>query len=211
VGRASRLGVGHAGGGFVQQDQVGLGRQNHADLHPLPGGRREVPHQAGPARGQADLGEDPVDDRAGAGGPMAEARREPEVLGHGEGIVDPRYLELDPDSSSRDLVGVEARDVETLELDRPRRRLELAREELEERALAAAVGTDHAAQLAAPQSESDGVYRPPTITQMTTSADWNMLKTCGFMKLPQPAKRPPARPAMPPESTNVTSLRPRAS
>src|SRR5437773_1387871 len=87
-------------------------------------------------------------------------RAEPEVLGHGEGIVDPRYLELDPDSSSRDLVGVEARDVETLELDRPRRRLELAREELEERALAAAVGTDHAAQLAAPQSEVDGVDRP---------------------------------------------------
>src|SRR5436189_65139 len=51
-------------------------------------------------------------------------------------------------------------DVSALEVDRPRRRLELTRQELEQRALAGAVGADHAAQLAAPQGEVEGVDGP---------------------------------------------------
>src|SRR5204862_7642138 len=85
---------------------------------------------------------------------------EPEVLGHRQAIVDARHLELDPDPGSRDLVGQETSDVETLEVDRPRGRFELAREEFEERALAGAVGADHAAQFAAPQGEVEGVDGP---------------------------------------------------
>src|SRR5439155_21214667 len=96
------------------------------DFHPLPIAVREVPHRPGPAPDEADRGETPVDDRAGAGGPMAGPRGEPEVLGHRQAIVDPRHLELDPDPGSRDLVGQEPRDVETLEVDRPRGRFELA-------------------------------------------------------------------------------------
>src|SRR5438093_6064303 len=59
-----------------------------------------------------------------------------------------------------DLVGLKPRDVNALEVDRPRRRLELTRQELEQRALAGAVGADHAAQLAAPQGEVEGVDGP---------------------------------------------------
>src|SRR5207247_590037 len=44
--------------------------------------------------------------------------------------------------------------------DRPRRRRELTRQELEQRALAGAVGADHAAQFAAPQGEVEGVDGP---------------------------------------------------
>src|SRR5207249_9078705 len=58
------------------------------------------------------------------------------------------------------LVGQETSDVETLEVDRPRGRFELAGEEFEERALAGAVGADHAAQFAAPQGEVEGVDGP---------------------------------------------------
>src|SRR2546429_7971292 len=80
VGRASRLGMGHAGGGLVEENQGGGGRPDHADFHPLPIAVREVPHRAGPALDEADLGQDPGDDRAGAGGPMAGPRREAEGL-----------------------------------------------------------------------------------------------------------------------------------
>src|SRR3989442_12001070 len=83
VGRASRLGVGHAGGWLVEEDQGGGGRQHHTDFHPLPVAVREGTRKAGPALAGANLGEDPVDDHAGTADPITEARREPETLGEG--------------------------------------------------------------------------------------------------------------------------------
>src|SRR5205807_9441643 len=84
---------------------------------------------------------------------VTEVRREPQVFGHGEPVVDARHLELDPDPGPRDLVRLEPREVEALEPDRSRGGPEDPREELEEGALAGAVGADQTAELAAPERQ----------------------------------------------------------
>src|SRR2546425_278576 len=74
---------------------------------------------------------------------------------HGEPVVDARNLELDPDPGPRDLVRLEPREVLALEPDLSRGGPEDPREELEDGALAGAVGADQTAELAAPERQVD--------------------------------------------------------
>src|SRR5205807_5015402 len=153
AGRPPRLGAGHPRRRLVQEDELRLRRQHHPDLDPLPVAVREVRDRRLAALAEADLGEGALDRGTGRRPPVAEVRREPQVFGHGEPVVDARNLELDPDPRPRDLVRLEPREVEALEPDRSRGGPEDPREELEEGALAGAVGADQTAELAAPERQ----------------------------------------------------------
>ena len=75
------------------------------------------------------------------------------MLAHGEPVEEVRHLRLDADAAPGDGVRVVAGDVLAMEQDAPGGWLQLAGEQLEERALARAVGADEAAQLSLGQAE----------------------------------------------------------
>src|SRR5262249_52826000 len=81
------------------------------------------------------------------------------MLAHGETVEEIRHLRLDADTAPRDGVRVIAGDVLAVKQDAPGCRLQLAREQLEQRALAGAVGADEAAQLPLGQAEVHTAHR----------------------------------------------------
>ena len=81
--------------------------------------------------------------------------RDEKMLVDGKTVPYAWDLVLDADAEPRDPVRLLARDIAAVEQDATRRRRQLPADHLEERALAGAVGTDEAAQLAAAQPEID--------------------------------------------------------
>src|SRR6266404_6604600 len=94
-----------------------------------------------------------VCDRPGPFGRIRPAGREPEVLANRQPVEETRNLGLHTDASPGDGVRVMAGDVMAPKQNTPGRRLELPGEQLEQRALAGAVGPDETAQLPLGQRE----------------------------------------------------------
>src|SRR5439155_8780185 len=103
----------------------------------------------------ADWLPDLVSDRPGPFGRIHPAGRQPEVLANRQAVEETRDLGLHPDPSPRDGVRVMAGDVVAPKQNAPGRRLELPGEQLEQRALASAVGPDETAQLPLGKREID--------------------------------------------------------
>src|SRR5439155_1588947 len=101
----------------------------------------------------ADWLPDLVSDRPGPFGRIHPAGRQPEVLANRQTDEETRNLSIHPDASPGDGVRVMAGDVVAPKQNAPGRRLELPGEQLEQRALAGAVGPDETAQLPLGQRE----------------------------------------------------------
>src|SRR5437667_39279 len=148
-----------------------------------------------------------------------DGRREPQVFGHGEPVVDARHLELDPDPGPRDLVGLEPREVEALEPDRARGGPEDPRQKLEEGALAGAVGADQTAELPAPERQVHAGDRAETPELLHDPARFQDALPHGGTSSARPgrgARRESSRPSAgtrPPGriSTITTRARPRST
>ena len=140
---------------LVEEDQTRLQHERARDADALA-------HAAGQLRriGAAETGETHERKRlvhaagnfraVGAGAAQAECDVVPHVEPREGGI----FLEHDPD-----LVGDGAGDVTAFHLDRARRRRDEPRDDLEQRALAAARRPDHADELAAPEFEIERTER----------------------------------------------------
>src|SRR5690606_21407973 len=85
------------------------------------------------------------------------AYREVHALVHAQPLEDARHLRLDADAAPRDLVALQADDRFAEELDGSGRRPQLSGERLEQRALAGAVRSDQAQQLAVAYLQVDAV------------------------------------------------------
>src|SRR5262249_37068594 len=96
-----------------------------------------------------------VDQCLGLLAPTRSARRKPDVLAHGKAVEHVRHLSLDADAEPGDLMRMGARNVLAAEQHLAMRGFELAREHLEERALARAVRPYQAAKLALVEREVD--------------------------------------------------------
>src|SRR5439155_8713309 len=78
-----------------------------------------------------------------------------DVLGHGQVAEDPAFLGREPEAELRDLVGAEARDGASLQLDRPGCRPQVAHDRAQRRRLAGPVAPDEAHQLPGADRERD--------------------------------------------------------
>ncbi len=158
LGGALGLLVGHAGHRLVEQQQLGVLHQQHADLEPLllavaqqAGGAPRLVLQVDQRQHLADavelLAAQAVEQR-GAHAAVG-LQRELEVLEHGQLLVDRRLLELAADAGLRDLRLGQAQQVDVAaERDAAAVGPRLAGDAVHHRRLAGAVGADDAAQLA---------------------------------------------------------------
>ena len=150
--------VGHAGHGLVEQQQLGVLHQQHADLQPLLLAMAQVARHAAHAVGQVDgvqhLGQavalgrvEPEQHRRGHA--LVGLERELQVLEHAELLEHRGLLELAADAQLGDLRLVVAQQVDgAAEEHRARVGPGLAGDDVHHRGLARAVGADDAAQLA---------------------------------------------------------------
>src|SRR5262245_603722 len=153
------LGVGHAGDRLVDQEELGLLRQQHADLQPLLLAVRQRAGDAAAHARQADSLENAVDALRFLAGLVPEqglARAPVGLQGEADIVLDRvhvehgRLLELAADAEQRDLGLVEARQVirAAVEIDVAGIGPGLAGDDVHHGGLAGAVGTDDRAHLA---------------------------------------------------------------
>ena len=159
LGGSETLFLGHAGGGFVEQDQIGAPAQHQRELHPLPLAVRELADRlvGETAKAQSlDLGVN-GGIRFLPGG--VTSGRDPEILPRGESIEHARNLGLDADAEPGDFMGLQLGDVDAAEQHGTASRFDLAGQELEESALARAVRSDQTTQLAFGERKVDVANR----------------------------------------------------
>ena len=161
--------VGHAGHRLVEQQQLGVLHQQHADLQPLllavAQGAGRPPHGLGQVDGVQHL-------REAVALPAVEAEehrgldalvgleRQLQVLEHGEPLEHRRLLELAADAQLRDLrLGVAQQVDRAAEEHGAGIGPGLAGDDVHQRGLAGAVGADDAAQLARRDVQRQSVDR----------------------------------------------------
>jgi hypothetical protein len=154
---AFRFLVGHAGHGFVEEQQLRLLHQQHADLQPLLLAVRKQAGQAVGVSTEADRLQRFGNAVAGrrielrqqaAPDPLVRLHRQLEILENRVVLENGRFLELATDAEMRDLGFREARQIKrlaekSLAFVRPR----LAGDDVHHRRLARTVRSDDAAQL----------------------------------------------------------------
>ncbi len=166
---ARSLGDGHARGRLVEQEKPRLAREQHRDLQPLflavredagrlcrvlreAKAREQFPTIAAPG-GTAEQTEQAALSARGD-------QRHLEVLGDREARIDSRHLELARDPEPADPVRRQPGDVASGEADRAGGRREGAGDHVEQGGLAAAIGTDDAAQPAVVDRQAHPAERP---------------------------------------------------
>src|SRR5262245_4318193 len=168
-----RLGIGHAGNRLIDEEQLGLLRQQHADLEPLLLAMGKRASDAVAHRRQADDLEDPVDpmllflglspEQRLAGPPVALERKADIVLDRVH-VEYGRLLELAANTEQRNLGLVEARQiVGAVEVNIPRVGPGLASDDVHHGGLAGAVGADDGAHLTWLDGEGEIVERAEAI------------------------------------------------
>ena len=170
----------HAGDRLVEHQEVRVLNQQHADLQPLllavaEQFRRHV---------ETVLQEDHLGDFLDAvahdgvalerqGAEHAPAAREGnlEILEHREVVIDRRGLEFAPDARLHDLVLLHLREVLVTKMDRTRRRLGLAADQIEHGGFAGTVGADDDADLVLLDIEGQVVDRLEAVERHGQSLD----------------------------------------
>src|SRR5262249_17661437 len=149
----------HPRGRLVEQEQQRLARQDHAELDPLPLPVCELSDLAAGYCIEPRFREDFVDDAGGLGPPMKAPRRQMQALADVEPVKHARDLGLDADAMLRQAMALGAGHVGAAEQHAARSRRELPGDHLEEGALAGAVRSDQATQLAFGEPKIDSVHR----------------------------------------------------
>jgi hypothetical protein len=123
--------IGHAGGGFIEQQQVGVLHQEHSDFEPLLGAVRQRAGSTSrcscrPIRSKYSLRRSSrsrsARARSKASTPRSPRAANVEIIGHAERSENRRRLELAPDAQLRNLVFLATRYVTALEEHAPARR-----------------------------------------------------------------------------------------
>ena len=147
---------GHAGGRLVEQQQLRIGSDQHAELEPLPFAVRQRVGRIGSLVGQFHKLEDfpdavalrsaqPLEQRGE--NPAPPLQRHHDVVEHRQRLVHVRHLKLAADAGLKNVVGRPTRDVAAGKVDRARSWLELAGDHANQRRLAGTVRAEQHAQL----------------------------------------------------------------
>src|SRR5258706_3682874 len=138
----------HAGGRLIQQQQLRLQADRHADLKPLLLAMAEIAGQLRRNFRQIEKGQQAV----GLGVERAAfemvLKRDFEVVACAQRLEDPRHLELDADAAPDALERLQRGNVSSSVEDASAGRRMLAQDQAEQRALAGAVWSDQAMNLA---------------------------------------------------------------
>ena len=149
----------HAGGRLVEQQQDRPHGERHADREPLPLAVAEGADATLLGAGEIEPLQQPRDLRVHRIAREAVLQRQLQVVAHGEVVVDAQVLELDADPHMGAAMRLGAGDIAPAKADGAAVRLDAAEQELEEGALAGAVGADDAAQRAGLEREVHAVDR----------------------------------------------------
>ena len=181
LGAAHGLVVGHSRHGLVEQEELRLLHEQHADFQPLLLTVGEKPRLTRRLGQELDRFQRRRDAVAGLGvqsraergpHPLVAFLRELEVLEHGVALENGRLLELAADTRIGDLRLGKAREIDGLAEKRgagigPR----LAGHDVHHRCLACPVGADHAAQLARIDRQRQVVQRLETVEAHRNSVE----------------------------------------
>ena len=149
--------AGDAAGGLVEEEQGRLARRGHGDVEQLPhalghDGRRPIPIGLDPIDPQESLaGRDAVAARQGMEpGPapaVGQAVSDQQIVEHRHRREDLRHLERATDAEPGDVAWPQADELLAPKADRPRARVRVAGDQVDERRLARAVRADDAHDL----------------------------------------------------------------
>src|ERR1700716_959277 len=162
----------HAGGRLIQQEQLWLQADRHADLEPLLLAMAEIAGQLRRNSRQIEKGQQPV----GLGVERAAfemvLKRDFQVVACAQGLEDSRHLKLDAHAAPNPFARLQRGNVSASIEDASAGRRMLAQDQAEQRALGGAVRPDQAMKLAVVERKID-VGRNVQATKM-------LVETAGF-------------------------------
>ena len=164
----SRLFVGHAGGGLVDEEKLRVLCEEHSDLQPLPLAMAQAAGEKIAQMAEADRLQDILDlscflraqamEQRGEDAALA-LQRELDIVPHRVELEDRRLLEFSADAELGDLRLVVARQIDSLEEDVAGVGAGLAGDDVHHRGLSGAVRPDDGAHLALFDRERERVQR----------------------------------------------------
>ncbi len=157
---------------FVEEQEPGAERERLGDLEALA--RRERQRGSGRVGERLHAEQGKHLERAGLGvlrPPVAQERADHHVLEDGQPREGPHHLEGAGDAKPRQREGGKARHIAAEERDAPAGRAQVARDQVEERRLPRAVGTDEAEDLALGYVEADVLHGEDTAEVLPQRAD----------------------------------------